>query len=470
MALNQILSIPSNSNGLSPVSGVSAWTYGSWVAFTTSLPTDGYITGITFQNQAIPSLDTTQQFLFEVGIGAAGAEVVKLQVPYSFRQDTNIGIYLMPVNSIYLPEPFFVHGGSRISVRVADSIANALTYNNAKLMYRDAGLPTTVLNSPANGSSGSNLMPTLNFTGTDVNGNVLEYEVQLDTTDTFDSIDIGESLVSSYTEDNYDTLEQLCSDVTVYQKVGQSFKGTGTKITSAKFYISKVGSPTGTAVACLYLATGTSGVDAVPTGSVLATSDTLEVSKLTGTLSLIIFTFTGSNQYPMTAGTNYVLTLEYPYGGAIDFLYFGFDSSSATHEGNICGYIGLSWTYEGNYDLIFYVYGSVSGPLVDAVSTTDAGFTAGHPFASGSAKDYTVQSALSLATYYWRVRAKDPSGTNTFGAWSATWSFFVTSAAYLIKYWTGSTWGARPLKYYTGSTWATKPLKVYTGTQWITIN
>lgn len=36
---------------------------------------------------------------------------------------------------------------------------------------------------------------------------------------------------------------------------------------------------------------------------------------------------------------------------------------------------------------------------------------------------------LSAGTYYWRVRGIDPSGSNSYGAWSATRSFTVTSAA-----------------------------------------
>lgn len=42
------------------------------------------------------------------------------------------------------------------------------------------------------------------------------------------------------------------------------------------------------------------------------------------------------------------------------------------------------------------------------------------PFNSGDTVRYTVQSALGLGTYYWRVRAKDPSGSNTWGNWSET--------------------------------------------------
>jgi len=69
---------------------------------------------------------------------------------------------------------------------------------------------------------------------------------------------------------------------------------------------------------------------------------------------------------------------------------------------------------------------------VDKVSGTDAGFVGvgdSDPFTSGQTVTYTVQSALTPATYYWRVRGIDPLGSNTYGAWSSVRSFTITSAA-----------------------------------------
>jgi len=76
-------------------------------------------------------------------------------------------------------------------------------------------------------------------------------------------------------------------------------------------------------------------------------------------------------------------------------------------------------------------------PLIRKLSETDAGFadiTNGadtNPFASGDQIGFTVQTGDILPddTYYWRVRAKNPYGTNKYGAWSATRSFVLTSAA-----------------------------------------
>src|SRR5947207_971022 len=92
---------------------------------------------------------------------------------------------------------------------------------------------------------------------------------------------------------------------------GQSFTSNGGLLSSAQFHLAKNGSPTGTAVAKLYAATGTFGTDAKPTGAALATSGTLDVSTIpTFPQTLMTFTFSGANQYLMVAGTVYCIALE----------------------------------------------------------------------------------------------------------------------------------------------------------------
>lgn len=59
------------------------------------------------------------------------------------------------------------------------------------------------------------------------------------------------------------------------------------------------------------------------------------------------------------------------------------------------------------------------------------------PFISGNAIRFTVQGADALTnntTYWWRVRAKDPSGGDTWSDWSERWSFTVDTTV------TASTW------------------------------
>ena len=65
-------------------------------------------------------------------------------------------------------------------------------------------------------------------------------------------------------------------------------------------------------------------------------------------------------------------------------------------------------------------------PLISAKSASDSGFPVTDPYISGQKKDYKTQISLDPGTYYWRVRAKDPSGSNQWGAWSEIRQFEVT--------------------------------------------
>jgi len=93
---------------------------------------------------------------------------------------------------------------------------------------------------------------------------------------------------------------------------GQSFTtpndGNSYKITSAKFYLK--GSCTGTINAYLYATTGSYPGSAVPTGSVLGTSDGFTCSSITGTYTQYTFTFTGAEQYTMSPNTHYAVILK----------------------------------------------------------------------------------------------------------------------------------------------------------------
>lgn len=69
------------------------------------------------------------------------------------------------------------------------------------------------------------------------------------------------------------------------------------------------------------------------------------------------------------------------------------------------------------------------------INTTNGLETAPGPYSSGDTMSYTVQSALTdTLTYWWRVRAKDPLGGNSYSFWSDPWSFTASSTA------TTSTW------------------------------
>ena len=65
-------------------------------------------------------------------------------------------------------------------------------------------------------------------------------------------------VVDSYSESNQNALVSLY-DQNVSRAKGQSFTGDGGTLDSAKWHLSKIGSPTGNAVVYIYAHTGTFG-------------------------------------------------------------------------------------------------------------------------------------------------------------------------------------------------------------------
>lgn len=118
---------------------------------------------------------------------------------------------------------------------------------------------------------------------------------------------------------------------------------------------------------------------------------------------------------------------------------------------------------------------------IDTVSSTDLGFTNTingtdtDPFTAGEKIQYQVQTGDAFVddVYKWRVRAIDPLGSNTYGVWSATRQFTVSTSGALtgqIKVWNGTSWVAKPVKVWDGASWVTKPVKQYNGTSWVSTN
>lgn len=93
--------------------------------------------------------------------------------------------------------------------------------------------------------------------------------------------------------------------------------------------------------------------------------------------------------------------------------------SSTDPESDAIGY-EIQWDEDVNF-----------GTPVTRVSSGfpgDAGWSAA-TFASGASVSYTVQSTLADGqTYWWRVRARDPAGSNTWSAYSLRRSFTINTA------------------------------------------
>lgn len=167
--------------------------------------------------------------------------------------------------------------------------------------------------------------------------------------------------IASNSESTQDTTTNIFSGSII--AIGQSFQpATTCQLESVSFYIKKGGAPTGNVTVTLYLATGTLGTTSKPTGTVFATSNAVDISTLTTSFALVNFTFTGVNRYTLTAGTNYVVVLNYSGGGGGDYLSVGLDSSSPSASGNESYSANLAtWTSVAGSDLCFYVYASYAG-------------------------------------------------------------------------------------------------------------
>lgn len=194
-------------------------------------------------------------------------------------------------------------------------------------------------------------------------------------------------LIDSYNESNQNA-NRIMKDNhptagAFFSAHGQCFQCTGGnyKITSAKFYLYKSGSPTGNAHAVLYAMTGTFGTDGEPTGSALATSDDFDVSTISGwPNALETFTFSGAEQYEMTEDEYYVIVYENPSSGidSSNWVVSGRDSDSPTHGGNEVTWTAGDWNPRSTDDTIFYVYGETAGlqeyseEFTETITVTDS--------------------------------------------------------------------------------------------------
>jgi hypothetical protein len=159
-------------------------------------------------------------------------------------------------------------------------------------------------------------------------------------------------ILSQYPESNKD--EDKSIGLSFGTPCGQSFQGKIAELDSVTFYLKKTGSPTGNAVAKLYSHTGSFGVSSV-NGSLLATSDIIDVSTLTTTYQLITFKFSGTERYIMADRVFYVIGLDYNAGDATNFVSIGRDTSTPKHVGNSC----FNGAANAGQDVCFYLWAIV---------------------------------------------------------------------------------------------------------------
>ena len=151
------------------------------------------------------------------------------------------------------------------------------------------------------------------------------------------------------------------------QLVGQAFQVQNTStLDHATIRMRTTGTPTGNFHLLIYAMSGSYGSTAVPTGSILATSDTISVGSLTGTYSTSTVTFSGANRISMTSGQNYVLTCDYANTSYPNAILFG--NKTPSFAGGNQSYFSGSWNALATYDMAFELWGE-SGSAINTVYT-----------------------------------------------------------------------------------------------------
>jgi hypothetical protein len=162
------------------------------------------------------------------------------------------------------------------------------------------------------------------------------------------------TVISSYSESNrtaYFTLRSLTP------ACGQSFTSSAHfKATSCKVYLSKSGSPSGSISINIYNITGSSGTDALPTGSSLGSSNSITASTISTSGSLYEFSF--SSTLELHKDTSYFISVGNISGSLTNHIDVYYDGTSPAHAGNSASMEGGGvWTADATKDLCFYLYG-----------------------------------------------------------------------------------------------------------------
>lgn len=209
---------------------------------------------------------------------------------------------------------------------------------------------------------------------------------------------VDATTTDSYSETNRNTDQALGNGTII--GAGQSLTGDGNVLSRARFFLSKTLSPTGDITAKLYAHTGTFGTDGTPTGSAVATSNTVSAAGLTTTPTLTDFEF--EDEFTLVNTTKYFVVLEYSGGDASNYVNVGVDTTTPGHGGNFATLTGSTWTAAGGTDGCFYVFtGAIvtigNLPGSDAATAEEIGDPPGATI---------IESTVTL-----KVTVKDESGT-----------------------------------------------------------
>ena len=203
------------------------------------------------------------------------------------------------------------------------------------------------------------------------------------------------SYTTATTEAGYDIEPSVGTEA-----IAQSFEVSSGNyvLDSCKFKLYKEADDGGNVYVEVYEHTGTFGSTSKPTGTALATSDTINISDLSSSASWVKFSFTGANRITLEGGY-YCLAIHCSTGGT-DYITCQIDSASTTDPGNFSATSnGSTWTTTSSWDIlfeIFYENNTVSETGSDISYTSNA-----------KSCIQTIDRAREMAgaTWYWYVDA-----------------------------------------------------------------
>jgi hypothetical protein len=151
-------------------------------------------------------------------------------------------------------------------------------------------------------------------------------------------------------------------DATTYEGIGAEFsaRDNDQKLVEARLRLKIAGTPTGNMYCELFLSDDAATPE--PTGSVLATSESLDVNRLTTTYQEVIFRFT--DNYTMTANEAYFIVIRHPTGTAANYIIAEGDTSTGD-DGSYAYWYPSVWTGVGTTQLWFKVR---SCPIIHSIA------------------------------------------------------------------------------------------------------
>lgn len=332
--------------------------------------------------------------------------------------------------------------------------------------------PTIAPNTPDANNFGSDTTPTLEFTGTDSESDDLSYEVEISDQSDFYPVSpeirsssqnsassgspsisepagaqVGDKIIILVSVNGQTTIDDNNGSTPFTEDINDYKPNTSNGNTVSVFSrIKQSGDPTtynftpGTTGrwAAIAICLKGGGYDVAPSTGNAANDD----SASTGTINVPSITV-GNNSIHIVAcfwDTASIGTITTPSGYTlIQNANGGGEPLHASYKafatGGATGAVTCQNTEFGAIIAFSFSVKSNTTVLLDKLSASDSGFantvSGGDtdPFNSGEKVSFTVQAgdALSYGTYYWRARAKDPSGSDTWSSWTTARSFDVTS-------------------------------------------